>query len=309
MGILRASAEGALKRAWFLASVAVGAWGQSPGSQAQTIIPGRPLTASSKIDEIRIVLASRLPPNPRRMPVDDYCSSYAVSGPKTLGGKLAMHSGWIVTSETKLGNFDAVTFVSGLDPSTSGTCAHLNGNLAIFDGHNLKVLAYERRRTTGKEYGNSLGVDTAAEDSLGSSEQINKRRIRLYYGLPSAPFADVVLSSGISIEQIAKQDPVCGGAAFVPNVFGQDIRKARKLLIANGWLPGRPTEEVDKFSKSIGPGVVELENCSGTGYGFCAFDYRHRKGFGLRIITAGEDYGVTSYSTYCGGRPSDRFRH
>ena len=53
-------------------------------------------------------------------------------------------------------------------------------------------------------------------------------------------------------------------------------------------------------------GVLEVEACSGTGYGFCAFSYEHKKGFGLRVISAGEDYHVTSYEIHCGGSGQDR---
>ena len=47
-------------------------------------------------------------------------------------------------------------------------------------------------------------------------------------------------------------------------------------------------------------GVVEVQDCSGTGYGFCGFNYRHRKGFTLSVRSMGEDYAVDGYSVHCG---------
>ena len=274
----------------------------TPAEQAQATNSPTTLGVSSAIDQVRIVHTNRLPPNPKRAAIDDACASYGVAKPKTLGGQLAARNGWIVTSETKLGRYDTVTFVGGLDPSTSSTCAHLDGNLAVFDGRNLKALAYMRAQSAP-----SLVVDVAAEDSLGSAEQVNPRRIRLTYGLPSSPFADVVLGEGISIEQVATKDPVCGGAAMVPNVFSEDIRTARKKLIAYGWLPKKPAEEPSGGPFLFPPGVAEVEDCSGTGYGFCAFNYRHKKGFGLRVISMGEEFSVVGYSPYCSGSWKDRF--
>ena len=39
---------------------------------------------SSSIQQVRIVRTRRLPPIPKRATVDEYCSSYAITKPKTL---------------------------------------------------------------------------------------------------------------------------------------------------------------------------------------------------------------------------------
>jgi hypothetical protein len=185
---------------------------------------------------MRIVAASTLPANPNRVAVEEYCSAYAIEKPTTPGGRLAKQKGWIVTSEAKLGKLDAIAFVGSLEGSTSATCFHLNGNLGFFDGSKVVALAYwkssaENRLTSGND---------EIEDSFGVAAQIDPRRIRLYWGLPAPPFADVVLRDGISIQQIAPKDPVCSGGAEVPNVFGEKIADARKKLIAFGWQPQAP---------------------------------------------------------------------
>lgn len=266
------------------------------------------LKLGSQLADVRIVPTNTLPTNPTRGSVDEYCSSYVVARPKSPGGRLAGKNGWIVTSEAKLGDYDAVTFVGALEPATSATCAHKNGNLAIFDGSLLKAIAYLRPLIQASPVGsgqivhNSLGVDLAAEDSLGSAEQIDQRRIRLNYGLPSPPFADVVLRDGILIEATAAVDRICDGAAVVPNVFGQDIRTARRSLGAAGWRPVKQASDLEMWGVEkdlFRKGVIEVESCAGTGYGFCAYDYIHPKGLGLRVISMGEGYSVTGYEAVC----------
>ena len=284
-----------MKRSIVIAATVLTAF-QRADSQAAT--PPVPLRITSAVAELRVVATTHLPANPQRKPVDEYCSAYAVSHPKTPGGRLAIRKGWIVTSETKLGTYDAVTFVGALEDATSATCFHLKGNLGIFDGPQLKAIAY---RPHSASYQLTEGND-GIEDSLGSAEQIDRKRIRLNPGLPGSPLADVVLRDSVSIEPIAKEDRVCGGAAAVPNLFADNIFQARKKLRSYGWMPARSDDAEAKGEALYRRGVIEVEACSGTGYGFCAFNYRHKKGFGLRIISAGEEYGVMSYEAYC-GRP------
>jgi hypothetical protein len=249
---------------------------------------------------LRIVATSTLPTNPKRVPVAEYCSGYAID-PKTPGGRLAARNGWIVTSETKLAKYDAVTFIGRLDQMTSATCVHEDGNLALFEGSRLKAIAFEPKPSAASD-----PDDLAEFDSLGFAEQIDAHRIRLHWGLPAPPFADVVLRDGISIERIAPKDPACGGAAEVPNVFGEKIADARKKLIAFGWRPQPPPADDPMTGIFEGGDVPEVEACSGTGYGFCAYDYKHRKGFGLRVISVGEEYGVMGWTSYCSGDWKDR---
>lgn len=261
-----------------------------------------PLEISSTIDGVRIIAAAKLPPNPDGGQIDEYCADLQPRfdiKPKTPGGRLAIKRGWIATSETKLGNYDAVTIVGALDAATSGTCVHRDGNLAIFDGSQLIAIAYEPppKRNPDPNY-------LASEDSLGSAEQIDPRRVRLHWGLPGAPVADVVLRDGIHVGHTAKEDRVCGGAANVPNIFEQDIRKARKKLLAYGWHPRRPTERLTGVTDVSlrKQGVIEVEVCAGTGYGYCIFNYTHSKGFKLAVTSAGDDPNVIDYGVQCGRR-------
>lgn len=267
---------------------------------AATMLAGAPLHAAapklgSTINEVRVVAATQLPANPDGGQIDEYCRDLSPRfdiKPKSAGGRYAVSRGWIVTSETKLGKYDAVNIVGALDAATSATCVHRDGNLAIFDGSRLIAIAYKQP---------AKNLEEAYPDSLGSAEQIDSRRIRLHWGLPGAPIADVVLRDGISIEHVAEDDRVCGGAALVPNIFEQDIRKARKKLLAYGWLPRRPSERlnggIDEDLRK--QGVVEVELCSGTGYGYCIFNYANAKGFRLVVTSAGDDPLVIEYRVNC----------
>src|SRR4051812_13764030 len=82
------------------------------------------LKVASTINEVRIVHATTLPKNPDGHRIDDYCTDLSPRfdiKPITAGGRLASKRGWIVTSETKLGPYDAVNIVGALDAATSGT--------------------------------------------------------------------------------------------------------------------------------------------------------------------------------------------
>ncbi len=254
------------------------------GARIQAVT--KPIPLRSSVDGLSIVAASHLPSNSQRGMVDDYCEDYAVAHPVSPGGQAAARAGWIVTSERKLGRYDAVTLVGKLDPATSATCVHEHGNIAVFDRARLLAIAYWR--------------DPSAEpDSIGSAEQLDEKRIRLNSGMPGPPIADIVLRQGIRVEPVASEDRLCGGSVVVPNVFGQPIQLARTSLIANGWMPSSSIAERnggqdDDLARN---GVPEVQSCAGTGYGFCAFTYRHRNGAALRVISMGEEQSVVIGST------------
>ena len=54
---------------------------------------------------------------------------------------------------------------------------------------------------------------------------------------------------------------------------GQPIRAADASLLASGWLP-HPDQSIGGFElDSSGPTLSALSSCSGTGVGFCRYDY------------------------------------
>jgi len=72
-----------------------------------------------------------------------------------------------------------------------------------------------------------------------------------------------------------------GGAVFADSMFssmiqlqvGQPIRAADASLLASGWLP-KPDPAIEAIEQnSSGPTLPALSSCSGTGIGFCRYDY------------------------------------
>lgn len=86
--------------------------------------------------------------------------------------------------------------------------------------------------------------------------------------------------------------------ATVPDLTkGQSISSARKSLIKHGWRPRvtylKMNEEDYEHSWSdagvmFKAGLREVEACTGTGVNPCIFNYQHKSGKCLRIITLGE---------------------
>ena len=64
----------------------------------------------------------------------------------------------------------------------------------------------------------------------------------------------------------------------------QPIESADRLLRSQGWQPnGDP--QLDSFDRELsGNGLASLRSCSGTGVGFCRYDYR-RGSEQLEVIT------------------------
>lgn len=87
--------------------------------------------------------------------------------------------------------------------------------------------------------------------------------------------------------------------AKLPAIKKLTYHKARKRLLAAGWLPlqtksAKAVAADPDISFGNGPlfwrkGYVEVEACSGTGVAACAFLFRDVYGNRLRVTTAGEE--------------------
>ena len=68
---------------------------------------------------------------------------------------------------------------------------------------------------------------------------------------------------------------------------GQSIVQANASLTASGWLPAPQRSALD-FEKSLsGTDLQALASCSGTGPGFCRYDYQ-RDGQRLFVVTVAD---------------------
>ncbi|MDZ3832568.1 MAG: hypothetical protein U0S50_12255 [Sphingopyxis sp.] len=232
----------------------------------------------------------RLPRAPRAA-TRDACD-WKQTEPRSAPGKQVAAAGWGVTNDLAVGRFQAVSFAGSFDPGTSGSCEIRDGNVAIFDGGHLIALAYVRRSTAR---------------SIGFAAPLEGGALRLWDGdiLPQ-PLADIRISKArMTVGPVAAADRVCGGKAVVPNIYGQPINKARIALQAHGWTPvpgGTSINRTDPREAELARrGVPEVTGCSGTGFGFCAFEYQ-RQGATLSVTTAGEDMfpSVSAYNADCG---------
>jgi hypothetical protein len=240
-------------------------------------------TAASTNPDVKAALLADLPHAPASAPLDPYCADYSLK-PQSSAGRAAAAKGWLIAGEARLGPLTAVLIVGGYEPGTSAVCYARNGNIALYDGARLVAIVYAAK-----------GSDV----QIGSFEQIGET-LRIGTSTPIAPFGDLTIHGrDISFGPISASDSVCGGRRTVPNVYGLPIVEARRKLIANGWKPVASSEEVWALGAELrAQGVVEVSSCSGTGYGFCAFEYA-AGGDRLDLTTTDDDAEVGSYSVEC----------
>ena len=84
---------------------------------------------------------------------------------------------------------------------------------------------------------------------------------------------------------------VAGGGAVVaqprgavPLSAGQPILEADAVLLGSGWRPSPQHHPLDLDQQRAGVPLTSLSACSGTGQGYCRFDY-HRNGCQLSVVT------------------------
>lgn len=247
----------------------------------------------SDLPDVTLTALGTLPRSPEKGSLDQFCDHYRVA-PESDAGKLVAGRGWIVTSEAKLGSYQVVSFASGFEPGTSGICFARNANIGIFSQADLVALAYTAK-TSKTVLGPVAALDGGAVQVWGGDG-------------PGSPIGEIHDVQGVlRLQANAAEQPVCGGKAVVPNIYDKSIPEARKLLAAKGWAPKAPDEAPTEFDGAAGlakHGIIEAETCSGTGVGYCAFNYSGPAGT-LSVTTVGgegEDGSqdtVVSYSARC----------
>lgn len=252
------------------------------GLSAPATSSKRTLAVLSRVRGIRITRSSTLPENPRGASA---CEDYEANV-STSQGRFVQSKGWFVTAESRLGSFNAVSFVGACDPITGSLFSPVDGNVAVFEGEQLRAIVY------GK--------------GVGALEAIpNSASLRITDGTgTSAPLADLQASSSkLTVNRVASTDRVCTSSIPLPNVFGMSVERARDKLGKAGWSPiEQPAED---SSEGAGPelrekGITEISGCSGIGLGFCEFVYRHSSGPIVEFTAPGDD-PISSYSLDCSG--------
>ena len=220
---------------------------------------------------------TKLPEGPHPVRQDDNCSTDIIV-PTTAAGRYVEQRGWGVISETRLGRYQLVSFGGIFIPGTSGSCAIEQSNIGLFESDRLKAIVYTGAKT---------------DRFIGQLHPMEDGSVRLWGGdfLQSA-VADLVVRAGkMVLRPLAAEDTACNGTAFVPNIFDLPITKAREKLQSRGWkpVPQALTADLSQQDDLQAIGVVEVEACSGTGFGFCSYVYQGAVAT-LLVTTAGELY-------------------
>lgn len=259
-------------------------------TDAQSVAPAvmDSLGLSSNVKTIAFDAASTLPRAPASARSQADCAG-AVREPVSAAARDVAGAGWGVTGEGTIGAYQVISFAGSFEPGTSGSCYVGKGNLAVFEGGKLRAIAYAR---------------SGSETTIGHIEPFGNGDLRIWDGeLLPQPIADLRRTEqGLAIGKLSRQERTCGGV--VPAINERPITQARKALIASGWRPvdhGAPEDRADRREKDLATlGVIEVESCSGTGFGYCSFDYE-RAGAALSVTTAGdnEDPSVSDYAVKC----------
>lgn len=249
------------------------------------------LQARSDVKGLVFTLLDRLPKPPGGKS-DQFCNHYAAK-PASEGARAARAQGWTVTGEAPLGPFVAVSFAGRFEAATSGTCFVQDGNVGIFKGGQLLAVAYGAR---------------GAKQSIGKVSPLEGGAVRVWSSDPlTQPLGDIQRENSGYLMRLGTTAPLetfCSGRATVPNVYGMGIDKARRALMQTGWTPvpgdGGDDNRFGIEKELRKKGIVEVEGCSGTGFGFCSFSYKGAAGT-LSVTTVGDSEfpTVSGYSAQC----------
>ncbi|TDN54833.1 hypothetical protein EC843_101891 [Buttiauxella sp. JUb87] len=250
------------------------------------------LQVSSTVNGLHIIATDKLPSAPPELTTEEQALNCDRDPPQTGEGKSVSTQGWKVIDEVSSGNTTIVGFFSKGEEGTSGSCFVKNGNVAIFNKGILQALIY----------GDEITDDSySILGAVSKTNLVNTFRLREFFPGMTA-VADLIYDGKVArVKPVAPLEPYCEGTAPVPNIFGKDIKSARKALINYGWIPEKvEADRGDTRARQLNDeGVTEVNSCSGTGFGFCNFDYKREGGASLNVMTVGDDFTVSDYGADC----------
>jgi len=271
------SVTSSLMLSFSFALSAVGAAGADTESFASQV---EGIEAAALID----LPAGRADPND---PANEFC----VMSPAdftTAAAQVVADKNWLVTAEVKWEGLTFISFVERSETGTSGSCLLSDGNVGVFLGRELLGVIY---------------ANEAANRSIGFIKKLEDDRLRIWDGNYLAmPLADlqIVDRDLVIVRSVADNDSFCNGQVSVPNIFGLKIQDARRVLFAEGWVVNPlPSDQSHDWYSDLAASLPELDVCSGTGFGFCAFGYIKNGSGSLGVTTAGGEYRVAGFSATC----------
>ena len=260
----------------------------------------------SSVSGLRITATAVLPPAPG----GNVAGGCTVIDARTPEGRAVEERGWGVTQEARLGRYAIVSFAGRFTAGGSASCFVEDGNIGLFEHGRLVAIVHG----IGAPF---EGTGTTTVTPTYVSATGGPGRLRIWGESYYPPIADLVETpTGAAVVPVAAADRWCGGAVSVPNIYDRKIESSRRRLAQSGWRPV-PTSASAYGEGPFGSarelrraGVVEVESCSGTGYGVCVFNYRHALGATLRVTSAGNDAPrtgfVIDYSVSCPAQQRSR---
>lgn len=209
---------------------------------------------------------------------------------------------WTVVDEMKAGDYHLVTFVARTQLGTSSMCLRGDGGIALFLDGRLQALVQQ-----GPEAGKELPFRDFPASQLVFLSPLDQAGLRIFNGeFLDAPVADMHFDAdgGVRITKRPDVDTFCSGRARVPDIYGIEIGRARRIVARYGWAPMIQKRDESfnaiSFERLTKRGITEFDDCSGSGPGYCGFSYLGDAGR-LSVTTAGgfdEDY-VVAYGVEC----------
>lgn len=81
-------------------------------------------------------------------------------------------------------------------------------------------------------------------------------------------------------------------------MLNMPYEKVRAVIIKNGWTPTVTKRREEIFASRVlhfwDKGYTEIDDCAGTGIGYCVFNFQNEKGIFLRVTTQETPIGKAS---------------
>jgi len=241
-----------------------------------------PGTQPADVAGLRLEPLSALPALPQEDGVE--AAGDCAVEPKSAEARAAVAEGWKVFAEREWQGYRVVGVALAPGVLAGMGCTAGAGRLLFFrDGQAVaQVFEPGARADEGDSgvQGFDDGEDARArggDAALGVFDwAVQRARVRAEDG-------------ALRLTALPPTDRYCGGRAVVPRVEGVALPQARERLLAQGWRAAPPAREEPGFVRDlVEAGYPEVEDCAGTGLGFCSFAYRNEAGDRLTLVSAGE---------------------
>lgn len=204
--------------------------------------------------------------------------------PESAEARVAEARGWKVFGEREWQGYRVVGVAAAPGILAGMGCTSGGGRLLLFRDGRAVAQVFEPGAPADDATVGVQGFDDGEDAKLRGGDAalgvfdwaVQRARIRAEDGV-------------LRLQALPEADVYCGGRAAVPRVEGVALPQARERLLARGWRAAPPQrEEPGYVAGMIEAGYPEVEDCAGTGQGFCSFAYRNQAGDRLTLVTAGE---------------------